>query len=287
MKRSGAEIPFLLPVLIVGVALVHIFMSFGSNFGYVSNEAEWTLTRDVILSLRSAAQRPDQQTCLRIALLGCAGSRRGCRAGRLKAKQVQQSKIPVVTGRRSRDGRVAKPIQDGQRYLITVRSRPLSAYDENIVLKQRNKIKAPSLYVLNAAALTKPYAVEQLTADLSSYDSAVAIITETHFKAKHIDAVFNIPEYGLFRRDRQRRRGGGVAVYARCALQPTVWTSSADDRKYELLWIRVGDTFIGALYVPSASLTIFLRITVDLYRREHKRNKHRTPSSYDHLGWRF
>jgi len=62
--------------------------------------------------------------------------------------------------------------------------------------------------------------------------------------------VFDIPGYVLFRRDRQRRRGGGVAIYARNTLQvqPSVWTYSA--RKYELLWKRVGDTFVGALYHP-------------------------------------
>lgn len=64
--------------------------------------------------------------------------------------------------------------------------------------------------------------------------------------------MFDIPGYVLFRRDRQRRRGGGVAIYARNTLQvqPSVWTYSADDRKYELLWKRVGDTFVGALYHP-------------------------------------
>ena len=38
----------------------------------------------------------------------------------------------------------------------------------------------PSLYVLNAAALTKPHAIEQLTAELTGYNIDVAIISETH-----------------------------------------------------------------------------------------------------------
>jgi len=38
----------------------------------------------------------------------------------------------------------------------------------------------PSLYVLNAAALSKPGAVEQLTTDLSNCGSDMAVITETH-----------------------------------------------------------------------------------------------------------
>ena len=41
---------------------------------------------------------------------------------------------------------------------------------------------SPSLYLLNAAALSKPGDVERLAAD-----SDVAIVTETHFKSKHTD----------------------------------------------------------------------------------------------------
>jgi len=75
---------------------------------------------------------------------------------------------------------------------------------------QANKDKVPSMYVLNAAALTKPHAVQQLAANLASYESDIAVITETHFKSKHDDATLSIPGYTLSRRDRQRRRGGGV-----------------------------------------------------------------------------
>jgi hypothetical protein len=48
----------------------------------------------------------------------------------------------------------------------------------------------PSLYLLNAAALSKPQAVENLAVDLSSSD--VAVITETHFKLKHSDTAVAI-----------------------------------------------------------------------------------------------
>jgi len=43
---------------------------------------------------------------------------------------------------------------------------------------------APSLYVLNAAVLSKPGAVGHLAVDLKCYGVSVAIITETHFKNK-------------------------------------------------------------------------------------------------------
>jgi len=43
-----------------------------------------------------------------------------------------------------------------------------------------------SLYVLNAAGLSKQHAVEHLAADLNSYGVDIAVITETHFCAKHM-----------------------------------------------------------------------------------------------------
>ena len=72
---------------------------------------------------------------------------------------------------------------------------------------------APSIYVLNAAALSKPGAVQHLAADLQSYGASVAVITETHLKTKHTDSIVSINGFTLYRRDRTGRRGGGVAVH--------------------------------------------------------------------------
>jgi len=53
----------------------------------------------------------------------------------------------------------------------------------------------PTLFVLNAAALTKPHAVHQLAAELTGNDIDATVITETHLKSKHTDAAVNIPGY--------------------------------------------------------------------------------------------
>jgi len=68
----------------------------------------------------------------------------------------------------------------------------------------------PSIYVINAAAITKPHAVQQLSTDIISYNVDIAAVTETHLKNKHADSVVAIPGYILLRRDRLRRNGGGV-----------------------------------------------------------------------------
>ena len=78
---------------------------------------------------------------------------------------------------------------------------------------------APSLYVLNASDLFKPQAVDHLSDDLSSYRINVAVITETlFFKAKHSGGVVGVEGCNIFRRDRERRRRGGVALYIRYTL---------------------------------------------------------------------
>jgi len=57
----------------------------------------------------------------------------------------------------------------------------------------------PSIYVINAAALSKPHAIEQLTVDLNNYNIDLAAVTETHFKAKHCDSIVAVLDYTLLR----------------------------------------------------------------------------------------
>ena len=84
----------------------------------------------------------------------------------------------MITGNRWKP----KPGANTQRLstLTTVKtSRPVVT-----AVKRDDKPSTPSLFVLNAAAITKPHAVEQLAADLTSYKSDIAVITETHCKTK-------------------------------------------------------------------------------------------------------
>ena len=81
--------------------------------------------------------------------------------------------------------------------------------------------------------------MQQLAADLVSYDTCVGVITETHLKQKHTGGVVDVLGYVMWRRDRQRRRGGDVAVYVKASEQSAIWTFSGDDLTYELMWVRV------------------------------------------------
>jgi len=74
-----------------------------------------------------------------------------------------------------------------------------------------------TLYVLNAAALMKPGAVDHLATDLQSTGASVTVRTETHFKQKHSDSVTGIDVYTVFRRD----KSAGVAAEWRCTCSRT------------------------------------------------------------------
>jgi len=136
--------------------------------------------------------------------------------------------IPVVTRPRTRTS--VRP-----KGRASVLSRPSVAQH----LSTADAEHAPTLYVLNAAAITKPSAIEHLTADLVSYNIDMAVITETHLKKKHADHRFAVDDYTLIHRDRVRRRGGGVAVYINKRLSADVWTWPGDSPEIELLWVRV------------------------------------------------
>ena len=63
-----------------------------------------------------------------------------------------------------------------------------------------------------------------LEADLRSQDIDVCVVSETHLSTNMPDAVVNIPNYNVFRRDRgladlDKRKKGGVAVYVRDSLK--------------------------------------------------------------------
>ena len=65
--------------------------------------------------------------------------------------------------------------------------------------------------------------------------------------------MLSVDGYTLFRRDRVKSRSGGVAIYVKSELRPTVWTYSRewrDDRSIDLLRTVIGSNITGALYHP-------------------------------------
>jgi len=79
-----------------------------------------------------------------------------------------------------------------------------------------------ALYVLDAAALSKPGATEHLAADLSSYIVDVAVITETHFQTKHTDSVVGVDGYTVFFCETERAGVLETSLYVRSSIQSSV-----------------------------------------------------------------
>ena len=97
--------------------------------------------------------------------------------------------------------------------------------------------------------------MQLLYADIVSQKIDVVMICETWFSHLHSDSSVGIQGYTLFRRDRCKRKGGGVCIYVRddiqCAVVNCPSTESAD---IEIIWIRLLycniEYFIACCYVP-------------------------------------
>ena len=94
----------------------------------------------------------------------------------------------------------------------------------------------------------------EATALTSNYD--VIGVTETWLSESDGDE-YNISGYTLYRKDRQDRRGGGVALYIRNSLDAQVLNLDKENNA-ESIWVRIMDTnskgiIIGACYRPPNS----------------------------------
>ena len=123
------------------------------------------------------------------------------------------------------------------------------------IAKKHAPISPPSLYLINPTSIVKPHALQHLTSDAMTYDIDIIVVAETWMKAHHSDQVVEIPGYTVFRRDRKKRRGGGVAVYVKRGFNGRALNfSELYDDNIELLWISATvqgrSCYIGAVYHP-------------------------------------
>ena len=82
----------------------------------------------------------------------------------------------------------------------------------------------------------------EATALTSNYD--VIGVTETWLSESDGDE-YNISGYTLYRKDRQDRRGGGVALYIRNSLEAQVLNLDKENNT-ESIWVRInGQKFKG------------------------------------------
>jgi len=118
------------------------------------------------------------------------------------------------------------------------------------------------MLIVNPGSLAKPLAIDQLIADVIAFNVSIVIIAETWFKpAKHNDSIVGLPGYVLYRRDRLRNKGGGVAIYLRSSIQATQFFPSCSrgpqSKEYaslEVVWVTFAeggrDYYVCSIYHP-------------------------------------
>ena len=121
--------------------------------------------------------------------------------------------------------------------------------------KEAVKVSIPNLYLINPGSIAKPNAFEHLQADMISYGIDIVLIVESWLKSQHQDKLFSIPGFDLFRRDRVKRKGGGVSVYTRSEYNARIYVPGVFiDRMFELFWIQLKVNneliYIGTIYHP-------------------------------------
>lgn len=99
-----------------------------------------------------------------------------------------------------------------------------------------------SMYLLNATSLAKPHAIQLLTTELQQLRCDCALITESWFTKNHLDPILSITDYTLYRRDRQKGKGGGVCAYMHNNISCSVFVPDCDIHsrpvKVEILWLE-------------------------------------------------
>lgn len=85
----------------------------------------------------------------------------------------------------------------------------------------------------------------------------VALISETHFKS---NKVIKIPNYNVYRRDRDNNRGGGVAIFVKQNIHHHL-LPNADSNRIEVIGIEIitteGKVNLFSIYIPPGDDLIF------------------------------
>jgi hypothetical protein len=95
-------------------------------------------------------------------------------------------------------------------------------------------------YVINPTSLVKPSALQQLATELTQFNIGIAIISESWFTSQHTDLLVEIDGYALYRKDRVKKKGGGVCMYVRNDIKCTPMSLHPDCYSdfIEVLWIK-------------------------------------------------
>ena len=186
----------------------------------------------------------------RIRRVGPRRTHRGTRGGTGRRR-------PIATRVVERTERKRKTADRRSRCLITVCTSGIAITEDQTPNLPSDQNFPLAIYVFNICSLAKAFAFEQLQADMAGYLIDLVLLSETHLKWHHGANMFRIPGFQLYRRDRNGRIRGGVAIYVREGMDVEICHPREDDTKFENLWLRVKDnsniTYVGMIYPPPPS----------------------------------
>lgn len=111
-----------------------------------------------------------------------------------------------------------------------------------------------TLYYVNATSLAKVHAIQHLHSDIITHNANVALIAETWFTNRHLDTDISIDGFDLFRRDRSKRKGGGVCAYVNDQLDCERFKPCDNGYLIEIIWLKIAvdscQFFIACVYHP-------------------------------------
>jgi len=126
-----------------------------------------------------------------------------------------------------------------------------------------------TLYVINLTTLVKPSALQQLCTELTQCNIAIAIVAESWFTCNHTDQLVEIKGYVLLRKDRVKKKGGGVCMYVRedikcssMSLYPNSFSEYIEVLSSECRYGRA-IYYIDACYHPPRLVTVTLHLNLN------------------------
>ena len=117
-----------------------------------------------------------------------------------------------------------------------------------------NPINQFSLFHWNARSLNKNFdSLELLLSSLGHFPFSVIGISETWLRLNSPN-LFNIDNYKLFRSDREKGKGGGVALYIhnklRVKVRPDIHVEGCENLFVEIINDKIKNKIIGVFYRP-------------------------------------
>ena len=96
--------------------------------------------------------------------------------------------------------------------------------------------------------------MDELKAHIDNYKSDILFVTETWLTESIPNEAVNISGFNIFRKDRTKARGGGVAIYIKDDIPVKTRFDLNSSLTIECLWITIRPKWLACVYLPPSIL---------------------------------